>query len=200
MTRMTSLLPLMTLAFAACAPASRPASTPGSSPITNQQPITRFQLHPVHVPGPEGRHSSSQSSSELTGSLELVGDRARLVLEIETSVGYIGCPSDPKFRPAHQACYEHGKEPAPQHSRYTRALTGPASWQHGDLVVEVSQEVQPNPARPPFTIQLALACTEANTGLLCKITDRNAFELSQLSELQFSRGPVAADRGMVGVR
>ena len=136
--------------------------------------------------GNEGRHSASRSSATLIGSLELAGERAKLVVEITTRVHHVQCPADRRHWPQHQACHEK----APEHTGGTSKLelTGTAKRTGDRLAIDVSLTRQPNPARPPQRIAAKLACTFAGDSLACvPITDSRFDFLGNVRKLELHR-------------
>jgi hypothetical protein len=191
MLRFTSLA----LLVACAAPAqTRP---PPTAAITNQQSITRYQLPEMHVPPIEGPHSAHHTTMTLSGSLELIGTGdsmiARIALASISQTSYVGCPGGtPWDGSTRQACVTSVPPGAedPQHT--TLVLTGPAQWRGEQLHIEMAKEIQPNPARAPYTLHLALACTSDDTGgLACSVEDRDYTPLWHVDTLRFVRAPHA---------
>lgn len=162
MLRFTSLVLL-----AACTSAPARPTTP--APLANRGGDTIFELARVTIPGPEGRHSAQHSRTELAGRLALGTRGATLTLESRTQVGYILCPHDRSRWPQHQACVDT----PPDRTEYdsTLVLAGTFERDGEYLHLRLARTVQPDRARPPVTIELDLACTEAPAGpLTCTVT------------------------------
>ena len=175
MLRFTSLLVL-----AACGAAPTPAKRPAST-----QSTTTYRLEPRSVRGMEGRHSASHSSSELVGSLELTGDRARLVVDITTTIGYVHCPGNGPVW-GRQACADRSKTSDTVRQRLD--LTGTASREGDRVRIVVGQTTQPDPARPPQRYDLVLACSDAAGPLTCRAVVDNVFDLmGRAGDLTFDR-------------
>lgn len=180
--RLDRMLRYSLLLLAACA-----GSAPTKPKLANTQPTTTYQLQPLRVLGNEGRHSASHSTSDIAGSLELVGDRARLTLAISTSTGYVSCPKDRKFWPQHQACIENPPN-GDGTSRSALVLAGRAIRTGDRVRVEVGIELQPDPAHPPYRIDAVLACRDELGSLACAPIVESRFEfLGGVSAMKFHR-------------
>jgi hypothetical protein len=178
--------------LAACA--SAPAK-PQPGPIANQTTATTvFHLAPTYLPPLVGRHSARHSSAQVSGTLELAGERALVTLEIASSVGYVLCPTNRDRWPARQACVESA--PADSGTQTTkRKLPGTAKLRAGQLHIEASVTEQPNPAEPPRTIRLELECDDRHDSLICKPITESRFDfLGSVDQLEFHRKPATDSR------
>jgi hypothetical protein len=166
MLRYTSLVLL-----AACAGAP---PKPQPAPLASTQSSTAYQLEPRTVRGMEGRHSASHSSSQLAGSLQLAGERAHLVVEITTTIGYVHCPGNAQSF-GRQACADRSKTSDTVQQKLD--LTGTAVRDGDRVRITVGATTQPDPARPPQRYDLVLACREVRGSLACNAVVDNSFDL-----------------------
>lgn len=171
MTRLASLSSLASLVavLAACGAPSRTVQAP-----TNTVATARYTLMPLAMRGNEGRHSMSHSSTEVTGVLNVTGDRAELALGFDTFVGYVHCPEEMRTGKwtTMQQCAPEGTKDVRTDSKVI--LTGSARTADGALVVSVVGEQNQRDRRiePP---RLTLTCRDSYLGMACSIDETNMF-------------------------
>lgn len=159
----------LSLLLAACA---APARTPAQP--ANAVPTAQYSLLPLSVRGSEGMHSASHSSTTIGGVLSITGERAELVLDLDTFVGFVRCPEEMQTGKVHtmQACAPEGAKDTRTASK--RVMRGSARTENGALVVSVAGEEDARDRRiEPHRI--SLACRDSFLGLSCSITETNLF-------------------------
>jgi hypothetical protein len=169
------------VSLVACATPVTPKPAP--APLANVQPTTTYRMRPLErVPGPEGRHSASHTYTDVTGTLELTGDRARYTMNISAQTGYVRCPEPMTEQwPHRQACIPASQGGGTsQTSRQTFAIDGTATRRDGALVIVFAK------GKPDQ--ELTLACTEGGGVLLCKPNPPHTFHvLARVGEVGFER-------------
>lgn len=148
MPRLASLLSPLVVA-AAC------AANPAPAPIVaNAKPVARYTLQPLHLHDGMGRHSSFQSWTTVTGSLEIDRSRVTLTLTHRQDVSPVFCPDR---YVGMQACAPRDAT-ATTHT-HRRVLTGDGRWDAGVLRVEVAHE----------KTRMVLACSDVAVGYACSV-------------------------------
>ena len=146
--------------FAVLAVVAACATSAPSHPTARPAPASiRYTLQPIQLFGGEGRHSSSQSSTMVTGALELVGDEATLTLGYDTFHTYVYCPTEMAGTTTMQACADdHAK---PYSTSNTGTLRGPVVRSGKQLEMRVRAKAD----------SVALVCDESFVGLTCAVQE-----------------------------
>gem|GEM_PF-6266739 len=142
----------------------------------NTVATARYTLMPLALRGGEGRHSMSQSSTAVTGVLNVTGDRAELALGFDTYIGYVHCPEEMRNGTwtTMQQCAPEGAKDVRTGSKVI--LTGSARTANGALVVSVAGE-QDQRDRRIQPARLSLTCRDSYLGMTCSIAETNMFGL-----------------------
>ncbi len=141
------------LALGACA-----AHAP---PVANRETVTTYRITPAEIPGGEGMHSMSHSSTKVAGQLAIRGDRATLALDLETDVGYVHCNFDP--RTTMQACAPPDAKDTHTHEHLELAGTATRT---GDTIAF---------ALSARDVHATLTCRDAGAKLACELDRLGVF-------------------------
>jgi hypothetical protein len=137
-------------------------SSPARAPLGHQSATTRLSLQPIKLFGGEGRHSARHASSLVRGALELRGESATLVLDVDQEVSHVRCPPELVGKTMQQ-CADNSMRDARTQSKLT--LRGEVRFADSGFSGRLTNGDR----------QLALTCRETVVGYACELGDQTVW-------------------------